>query len=60
MRKFTLSAIISPILISLSPAAEVWAPGVSVEGGWYDFNKYAKGGESNGTADYMKDDSLMC
>jgi len=60
MRKFTLSAIISPILITLSHAAEVWAPGVSMEGGWYDFNKYAKGGESNGTADYMKDDSLMC
>ncbi len=60
MRKFTLSAIICPTLISLSSAAEVWAPGVSWEGGWYDFNKYAKGGESNGTADYMKDDSLMC
>lgn len=60
MRKFTLSAIICPILISLSSAAEVWAPGVSWEGGWYDFNKYAKGGESNGTADYMKDDSQMC
>ena len=60
MRKFTLSAIICPILITLSHAAEVWAPGVSWEGGWYDFNKYAKGGESNGTADYMKDDSLMC
>ena len=60
MRKFTLSAIICPILISLSSAAEVWAPGVSREGGWYDFNKYAKGGESNGTSSYLKDDSLMC
>ena len=60
MRKFTLSAIICPILITLSHAAEVWAPGVSMEGGWYDFNKYAKGGESNGTSDYLKDDSLMC
>ncbi len=60
MRKFTLSAIICPILISLSHAAEVWAPGVSWEGGWYDFNKYAKGGESNGTSGYLKDDSLMC
>lgn len=60
MRKFTLSAIISPILITLSHAAEVWAPGVSMEGGWYDFNKYAKGGNSNGTSDYLKDDSLMC
>ena len=60
MRKFTLSAIICPILISLSHAAEVWAPGVSMEGGWYDFNKYAKGGESNGTSGYLKDDSLMC
>ena len=45
MRKFTLSAITCPILISLSSAAEVWAPGVSWEGGWYDFNKYAKVGE---------------
>lgn len=60
MRKFTLSAIICPILITLSHAAEVWAPGVSWEGGWYDFNKYAKGGESNGTSSYLKDDSLMC
>ncbi|MBQ7024313.1 MAG: IdeS/Mac family cysteine endopeptidase [Akkermansia sp.] len=60
MRKFTLSAIISPILITLSHAAEVWAPGVSWEGGWYDFNKYAKGGVSNGTSTYLKDDSLMC
>ena len=60
MRKFTLSAIICPILITLSHAAEVWAPGVSWEGGWYDFNKYAKGGESNGTSVYFKDDSLMC
>ena len=60
MRKFTLSAIICPILITLSYAAEVWAPGVSWEGGWYDFNKYAKGGESNGTSDRLKDDSLMC
>ena len=60
MRKFTLSAIISPILITLSHAAEVWAPGVSWEGGWYDFNKYAKGGNSNGTSGYLKDDSLMC
>lgn len=60
MRKFTLSAIISPILITLSHAAEVWAPGVSMEGGWYDFNKYAKGGDSNGTSGYLKDDSLMC
>lgn len=60
MRKFTLSAIICPILITLSHAAEVWAPGVSWEGGWYDFNKYAKGGESNGTSGYLKDDSLMC
>ena len=60
MRKFTLSAIICPILISLSHAEEVWAPGVSREGGWYDFNKYAKGGVSNGTSDVLKDDSLMC
>ena len=60
MRKFTLSAIISPILITLSHAAEVWAPGVSWEGGWYDFNKYTKGGVSSGTSDYLKDDSLMC
>lgn len=60
MRKFTLSAIICPILITLSHSAEVWAPGVSWEGGWYDFNKYAKGGESNGTSSYLKDDSLMC
>lgn len=60
MRKFTLSAIICPILITLSHAAEVWAPGVSMEGGWYDFNKYTKGGASNGTSDYLKDDSLMC
>lgn len=60
MRKFTLSAIICPILISLSSAAEIWAPGVSWEGGWYDFNKYTKGGELNGTSSYLKDDSLMC
>lgn len=60
MRKFTLSAIICPILITLSHAAEVWAPGVSWEGGWYDFNKYTKGGVSSGTSDYLKDDSLMC
>ena len=60
MRKFTLSAIICPILITLSHAAEVWAPGVSMEGGWYDFNKYTKGGVSSGTSDYLKDDSLMC
>lgn len=31
-----------------------------MEGGWYDFNKYAKSGESNGTSGYLKDDSLMC
>lgn len=60
MCKFTLSAIICPILITLSHAAEVWAPGVSWEGGWYDFNKYAKGGVSNGTSGFLKDDSLMC
>lgn len=60
MRKFTLSAIICPILITLSHAAEVWAPGVSMEGGWYDFNKYTKGGVSNGTSDVLKDDGLMC
>ena len=50
--------------VSLFPfhafSAEVWAPGVSWEGGWYDFNKYSKGGVSNGTSEYMKDDSLMC
>ena len=50
--------------VSLFPfhafSAEVWAPGVSLSGGWYDFNKYSKGGDSNGTSEYMKDDSLMC
>lgn len=50
--------------VSLFPfhafSAEVWAPGVSWDEGWYDFNKYSKGGESNGTSGYMKDDSLMC
>ena len=60
MRKFTLSAIICPILITLSHSAEVWAPGVSWEGGWYDFNKYTKGGVSSGTSDNLRDDGLMC
>lgn len=50
--------------VSLFPfhafSAEVWAPGVSWEEGWYDFNKYSKGGESNGTSAAMKDDGNMC
>ncbi len=53
MRKYTLSAIISPVLLSLSPAAEVWAPGVTLDGGWVDFNKVR--GSAPG-----EDDSLMC
>lgn len=53
-------AAVSLFPFSHAFSAEVWAPGVSWEGGWYDFNKYSKGGVSNGTSEYMKDDSLMC
>lgn len=53
MRKFTLLAISSPLLLSLSHAGEVWAPGVSQSSGWVDYNKDRGSAPGN-------DDSLMC
>lgn len=50
--------------VSLFPfhafSAEVWAPGVSCEGGWYDFNKYSKGGTPSSNDSRMTDDGNMC
>lgn len=50
--------------VSLFPfhafSAEVWAPGVSGEGGWYDFNKYSKGGTPSSNDSRMTDDGNMC
>ncbi|MBE6401901.1 MAG: PEP-CTERM sorting domain-containing protein [Verrucomicrobia bacterium] len=50
--------------VSLFPfhafSAEVWAPGVSLRGGWYDFNKYSKGGTPSSNDSRMTDDGNMC
>ena len=36
-----------------APAAEVWAPGVSIDGGWYDYHK-------TGSNDGTMADTAMC
>lgn len=51
-----LPLLTSLLFASLSisvPAAEVWAPGVSLSGGWFDFNK-------NDGNDALTDDGNMC
>ena len=53
MKKSTLGIISCFCLLSSVYADEVWAPGVSISGGWYDFDK------SNGS-EWHNDDSLMC
>ena len=55
-------AAVSLFPFSHAFSAEVWAPGVSCEreGGWYDFNKYSKGGTPSSNDSRMTDDGNMC
>ncbi|MBQ6704911.1 MAG: PEP-CTERM sorting domain-containing protein [Opitutales bacterium] len=53
-------AAVSLFPFSHAFSAEVWAPGVSWEEGWYDFNKYSKGGTPSSNDSRMTDDGNMC
>lgn len=53
MKRIFLSTIALLFCGLAAPAAEVWAPGVSQEGGWYD---YHKSGSDNG----IMADTAMC
>lgn len=53
-------AAVSLFPFSHAFSAEVWAPGVSLSGGWYDFNKYSKGGTPSSNDSRMTDDGNMC
>lgn len=53
MNRFTLISALLLIGSLVTPAAEVWAPGVSVNGGWYDYHK-------TGSNDGAMADTAMC
>ncbi|MBQ1960688.1 MAG: IdeS/Mac family cysteine endopeptidase [Akkermansia sp.] len=53
MRSLLLSSLLLLTSALLTPAAEVWAPGVSRESGWYDYHK-------NGSNDGTMADTAMC
>ena len=53
MRRFFLSSLLLLAGALLAPAAEVWAPGVSRDGGWYDYHK-------SGSNDGPMADTAMC
>jgi len=60
MKKLTLLVTCGFGMLAYTHAAEVWAPGVSLTDGWYDFNKYSKGGTPSCEDSRMTDDGNMC
>lgn len=53
MKKSILSTVVFLVSVLAAPAAEVWAPGVSRDGGWYDYHK-------SGSNDGIMADTAMC
>ena len=53
MKKSILSTVVFLVSVLAAPAAEVWAPGVSRDGGWYDYHK-------SGSNDGVMADTAMC
>lgn len=53
MNRFSFISALLLIGGLVAPAAEVWAPGVSVNGGWYDYHK-------TGSNDGTMADTAMC